>query len=95
MTDDRKCHYLKCWPQFFEPTASGLMPFNVRKNDRDFRAGDMVVMYEWDPNTASEAEGYTGREVRGTITQVIEGLGDGYVALGIEWTDGIYPKAGT
>jgi hypothetical protein len=43
-------------------------------------------MYEWDPEVESETEGYTGREVHGTITQVIEGLGDGYVALAIEWT---------
>ena len=95
MDDGAKCHYLKCWPQFFEPTARGLMPFNLRKNDRDFQAGDLVVMYEWDPEVESETEGYTGREVHGTITQVIEGLGDGYVALAIEWTDGIYTKAGT
>ena len=60
-------------------------------------------MYEWIPENAKgrEAEGYTGREVRGNITYLmdatsIEGaLEPGYVVLGIEWTDGIYPKAGT
>ena len=104
MTDKprKAIHFLKVWPQFFEPIARGQMPFDVRKNDRDFRAGDKVVMYEWIPENAKgrEAEGYTGREVRGNILHVmratdVDGLGPEYVVLGIEWTDGIYPKVGT
>jgi hypothetical protein len=99
-------HYLKAWPQFFEAVARGLKPFEVRKNDRDFRVGDRVVLYEWNPGAAKEreAEGYTGREVRGNILSVVEAgsstclagvIADGYVVLGIEWTDGLYPKVGT
>ena len=97
----RAIHYLKCWPEHFDQTVKGLKPFEVRKNDRDYRVGDQVVMYEWDPKEAKgrEAEGYSGREVRGNITCILDGssfkgsLGDGYVVLGVEWTDGIYPKA--
>jgi hypothetical protein len=107
MTDQphRAIHYLKCWPQFFEAVARGLKPFEVRKNDRDFRVADQVVMYEWDPlkSTEREAEGYTGREVRGNILSVVEAsdssclkgvIAPDYVVLGIEWTDGLYPKVG-
>ena len=48
-----------------------------------------------------EAEGYSGREVRGNITYIMAAdcfagaVGPEYVVLGMEWTDGIYPKAGT
>ena len=105
MTDKprKATHYLKVWPQFFVPISIGQMPFTVRKNDRDFRVGDRVVLYEWDPNlpTERDAERYTGREVRGNITYLMDAaaivgaLEPGYVVLGIEWTDGIYPKVGT
>ena len=99
----RAIHYLKCWPKFFEAVVSGHKPFEVRKNDRDYRLGDHVVMYEWDPEKAQEreAEGYSGREVRGNITYIMAAdcfagaVGPEYVVLGMEWTDGIYPKAGT
>jgi len=102
MTDQprRATHYLKTWPKFFEPIARGTMPFDVRRNDRDFRAGDTVVMYEYDPDLTTDREGerYTGREVRGIITSLMDAtafegaLGADFVALGIEWTDGIHPK---
>jgi hypothetical protein len=99
----RAIHYIKCWPKFFDAVARGKKPFEVRKNDRDYRVGDQLVMYEWDPEAAKEreAEGYSGREVRGTITYIMDAgtfegaVGPDYVVLGIEWTDGIYPKVGT
>lgn len=107
MESERKgIHYLKCWPKFFGLVASGRKPFEVRKNDRRFEVGDRVVMYEWDPRVAEqlgEAKGYSGREVRGNILSVtaaadsdcLAGVIDGeYVILGMEWTDGIYPKVG-
>jgi hypothetical protein len=98
-------HHLKCWPHFFDAVVSGQKPFEVRKNDRDFRVGDRIVMYEWHPDDAKEreAEGYTGREVRGDVTYVMDAeifagaVGPGYVVLGMDWTHGIYPNgsAGT
>lgn len=104
MTDQphRATHYLKSWPQFFDAIVKGLKPFEVRKNDRAFRVGDRIVLYEWDRAAVQlrEAEGYTGREVRGNITYIMDttafegALGPEYVVLGIEWTDGIYPRVG-
>lgn len=90
-------HHLKAWPCFFERCLDGSKPFEIRLNDRDFRVGDVIVLHEWDPARGRDrmAEGYTERDMRGTITCVIcrsdlvklgnEIIGEGYVVLGIRW----------
>ncbi len=50
-------HYLKTWPEFFKEIKSGDKPFEVRKNDRDFKKGDTLYLMEYDPIK----ESYTGR----------------------------------
>jgi hypothetical protein len=94
-------HYLKTWPGFFIQVYEGCKPFELRKNDRDFRVDDFIVLLEWDPARAKEAEreaaGYTGREIRGTITSIVtddtmigaEGLKPGYAILGCHWSSGL------
>lgn len=42
-------HDLKIWPQFFCRVADGSKTFEVRKNDRGFQPGDIVILREWDP----------------------------------------------
>ncbi len=37
-------HHLKTWPQFFEQSRAGVKPFEVRKNDRPFKVGDIIVL---------------------------------------------------
>jgi hypothetical protein len=63
-----KVHELKTWPQFFHATKSGLKTFEYRKNDRDFEAGDDLVLKEWDKD-------YTGEEVRVRVQLVITSRG--------------------
>lgn len=48
-------HELKCWPKFFEAIRDGSKTFEIRKDDRDYRVGDMLVLREWNPLT----EAYT------------------------------------
>ena len=50
-------HELKTWPKFFESIIAEMKTFEIRKNDRDFKAGDYLVLREWNPETAQ----YTGR----------------------------------
>lgn len=66
-------HELKSWPEFFAPVFSGEKPFELRKNDRKYRTGDILVLREWEPNTAK----YSGRKIRKKITYVLEGIGSG------------------
>ncbi|MGE3757358.1 MAG: DUF3850 domain-containing protein [Pseudobdellovibrionaceae bacterium] len=42
-------HYLKTWPQYFEHVRKRTKKFEYRKNDRDFKFGDTVVLQEWNP----------------------------------------------
>jgi hypothetical protein len=78
-------HYLKTWPEPFNLSLGGLKPFEVRKDDRDFEAGDLLCLQEWDPY----GKAYTGRELMRRVTCVIRTAGplalpDGLVVLGVE-----------
>jgi hypothetical protein len=58
-------HELKCWPPYFESVMDGSKPFELRKNDRDYKYGDELLLREWDPcGQAGGVPGrYTGREL--------------------------------
>jgi hypothetical protein len=51
-------HELKTWPEFFQPIVDGTKRFEWRRNDRDFKVGDQLLLKEWESNG-----GYTGRVV--------------------------------
>jgi uncharacterized protein YqfB (UPF0267 family) len=77
-----KTHELKCWPEFFEPILTGEKTFELRDNDRGFRAGDLLRLMEW-----IKDDGYTGREITVEITYILSGLPwlqAGYVAMAIK-----------
>jgi Domain of unknown function (DUF3850) len=75
-------HDLKTWPEFFRHVWSGDKRFELRKNDRDFRYGDTLLMREWSPE-----DGYTGRMVRTTVLYELggqwPGLESGYSLMSI------------
>jgi hypothetical protein len=91
-------HELKCWPDFFDAIASGRKPFEVRKNDRGYQAGDRLILRKWDPNGVNgpsyvDKHGYNiGRgasdlaaSVTVEVTYVLSGWGiePGYVVMGL------------
>lgn len=39
-----KVHRLKTWSTPFEDVKSGMKTFEIRKNDRDYRIGDVLVL---------------------------------------------------
>ena len=70
-----KVHELKIWPEFFDDVADGRKPFELRKDDRHYKVGDVLLLREWEPNTAT----YSGRECRKRVTYKLEGLGPGAI----------------
>ena len=76
-------HELKTWPSYFEALLEGVKPFEIRRDDRDFRVGDILFLREWDPGTGA----YTGRALHRQITYATERgchwLRAGFVVLGL------------
>jgi hypothetical protein len=75
-------HELKVLPKYFKPGASGDKPFEVRRNDRDYKVGQVILLREW-----TEDGGYTGYAFRRRITYILddpEYVIPGYVILGLK-----------
>ena len=75
-----KIHDLKTLPEYFEAVDSGAKPFEVRFNDRDFKAGDVLNLREY-----SDGE-YTGRVLHREISYVLDAPAyckEGFVVLGL------------
>lgn len=81
--DDVTVHHLKTWPKSFQAIVDLVKRHDIRRNDRDFKVGDLVVLWEYIPSVSEQelpeswgplARGhYTGRcEVR-EISYVTEG----------------------
>lgn len=86
-------HKLKSWPQFFEAILRGDKKHELRRNDRAFRTGDILLLHEFDP----EINAYTGRQVHVEITYITslenpcalssDGLNPNYSILSIKLLD--------
>jgi hypothetical protein len=75
-------HKLKSWPEYFQEMLLGNKPFDVRKNDRNFKVNDTLLLQEWNPET----EEYTGRELKVSVSYLLSNpvfCRDGYVIMTI------------
>lgn len=78
-------HELKIKPQYYEDVKNGLKLFEVRKNDRDFKLGDILMLNECSLDD-SGAGTYSGRALKVGVTYLLndpEYCKEGYVILGI------------
>lgn len=83
-------HALRCWPNFFNEIVSGVKKFEIRKDDRDFRVGDVLRLEEWLPTDSEDADeqkaAYTGRFELKVIRYILRdpqfGIQEGYAILG-------------
>ncbi|MDE5421746.1 DUF3850 domain-containing protein [Ancylomarina sp. DW003] len=79
-----KIHDVKIHPEFFSDVVNGVKPFEVRKNDRDYKVGEKLVLKEYCP-VLNE---YTNRICFKEITYVLKGgsfgLDSDYVVLGLK-----------
>lgn len=87
-----KTHELKIWPEYYEAVLDGRKPFELRKNDRDFKEFDTIHLREWCPTRKK----YTGRECKAFVTYAFYGpaigLKEGFCIMGldrdiIEWPE--------
>lgn len=77
-------HRLKCWPGPFRGLVSGAKKFEYRKNDRDYRVGDTLLLEEYDQHE----QAYTSVQVRRRITWISNGpdwgIPKGFVVMSVE-----------
>lgn len=74
----RWMHNVKSLPQHFTLEADDTKRFTIRRNDRDYRIGDVLRIEEWN------GEAYTGRLVERRVTCITDFMQpEGYVVLGL------------
>lgn len=76
----KKVHDVKLGATFFEDVKTGRKTFELRKNDRGYKEGDMIVLHEYKDGAT------TGRTITKKIVYMLEGftgLEDGYCILGL------------
>lgn len=81
LPNPRKVHKLKIWPTYAAAMVHGDKPWEVRKDDRDFRVGDLCMLYVWDPI----AQAYGSMRIHAMITYILPGgqfgIQEGYVVM--------------
>ena len=56
----------KCWPLYFQEIVEGKKNYELRLNDFTIRAGDVLILEEYDPETKE----YTGRTLEKKVLGV-------------------------
>lgn len=77
---EKKVHDVKLGTTFFDDVKTGRKTFELRKNDRGYKEGDIIVMHEYKDGRT------TGRTIEKKIVYMLEdftGLEDGYCILGL------------
>ncbi|MEG2269686.1 MAG: DUF3850 domain-containing protein, partial [Acinetobacter sp.] len=76
-----RVHDLKIYPEFFSAVCTGIKRAELRKNDRDYRVGDVLHLCEF-----SKTTGRTGEYIDVIVTHIAD-VSDwlsGYVLLSIK-----------
>jgi hypothetical protein len=84
-------HHLKTWKPWWNEINVGRKTFELRKDDRDFRIGDYLVLKEYDQNVGLIGQ-FTGRVLVRRITYILDhkaipgdwGLLNDYVILSFQ-----------
>lgn len=80
-TNRQQVHQIKIAPSYYDDVASGRKPFELRKNDRNYKVEDILELVEF-----KEGKN-TGRVIKKIITYLLEdytGIEEGYCILGIK-----------
>lgn len=81
-------HDMKTWPEYFEAIRLEQKTFEVRKDDRTFKVGDILRLQEFDPVHSR----YSGRYIPVEVTYILKGgqfgIEPGYCVMGFKASDG-------
>jgi len=87
--EEQQTHKLKTLPQYFEEVAANRKPWELRKNDRNFKVHDILILQEYIPE-----EGYTNRELRVKVIYIFKGgrygLAEDYCIMSVKKLSPIY-----
>lgn len=68
-----RVHELKTWSKYYQAVLDGRKRFELRKDDRDYKVGDILELREWEPDRLDDSAGaYTGRISRQKIAFLME-----------------------
>ena len=76
-------HELKIQPKYFKMVKWGIKKFELRKDDRNYKVGDLITLREYENGE------YTGKEIKNLPIWCIlrdcpeYGLKEGYCILGL------------
>lgn len=59
---------LKVEPKYFQAQKEGRKNFEIRKNDRDYKVGEILILREYDSETGK----YSGRRIFCLITYITD-----------------------
>lgn len=77
-------HELKLHPRYFSRVANGQKTFEIRKNDRDYQVGDILVLKEFDAEAGWPDHG-SYDVIRAEVTYVTSyEQKEGFVVMGIK-----------
>ena len=79
-------HELKILPKYYNDVVAGKKNFELRKNDRNFQVGDILVLKEWSGD-------YTGRKIEAEVKYILQdcpeyGLDEGYCIMSLNVLSG-------
>ena len=75
-------HEVKILPQYYSAVKANIKNFELRKNDRNYKVHDTLILRAWDGERYIEAEPLI-REIQYILSDCKDyGLADGYVILG-------------
>lgn len=76
-----KTHELKILSEYYWDIIEGRKTFEIRKNDRDFKVGDVLILREWNGD-------FTGLSILVEVTYITDyAQKEGIVVMGIEIDD--------
>lgn len=75
-----KTHKLKIEPEYFQAIIDGSKPFEIRKNDRNYQVGDVLILREYD----EKQRRYSGEQITRVVTYITDyQQRAGYVVMGL------------